>query len=90
MISASAAARGARHAEYGMVVLAVFGCVVGVLIGKMYFHTRYVTQTRVTHLSVQQQYGKPDQTVADTQLNWAQVPLKCDVYSSRETVICHP
>lgn len=50
---------------------------------------RVVTHTRVTHPSVSQQLGKPDQTVAGAQINQALSGLSCDVYQSKAVIYCH-
>lgn len=49
-----------------------------------------VTRHSVTRLSVEQQYGRPTQTVDGAQINQGLAGLTCAVYASRKTVICRP
>jgi len=47
-----------------------------------------VTRTRVTHPSVAQLLGKPDQSVDGAQIGLA--GDTCDVYQAKRVVYCHP
>lgn len=88
-IPASPTAPGVRHAEYGAVILALLAFPAG-FAANYGLRAHTYTRTRVTHLSVQQQYGKPSTSVDGAQVNSQLAGEVCDVYDAKRTVICHP
>ena len=55
----------------------------------MLYREHVVTQVRVTHPSVSQLLGRPDQSVAGAQINQALTGLMCDVYQAKRVIYCH-
>ena len=85
-MSASAIARGARNAEYAAVFLALLMLPFGMLIGDLFFHTKYIEQTRTVTRSP---YQHPAQSIPGTTVNAQLAGFTCDVYSSPQAVVCH-
>jgi hypothetical protein len=48
--------------------------------------TRYVTKT----VRVEKTWGKPTQSVSGAAVNANFAGLTCDIYETRQTVVCHP
>lgn len=48
-----------------------------------------ITHTQVVKQTIAQEYGKPSQTVDGAQLNASLAGLTCDVYQTKQAIICH-
>lgn len=78
------------HAEAATWLLFVVVAGVGLLTGVLFFHTHWVTRTRVTHPSVAQLLGQPDQNVDGANVNQALAGETCAIYQAKRVVYCHP
>lgn len=52
-------------------------------------HAVVVTHTRTVKLTLAQQYGKPDQSVAGKQISASLDGLTCDVFQTKQVIVCH-
>lgn len=75
--------------RFAAIYASLFGIVAVVSFGGWYLGGQhYVNRTHV--VKVEKSWGTPDETIAGAQVNEALSALTCDVYGSKNTVVCHP
>lgn len=78
-----------KHRTDGFVYLFVAAAFAIGFATNLLYRSHTYTQVRVTHPSVTQTLGRPDQSVAGAQINQALTGLVCDVYQARRVIYCH-